>query len=569
MSIQRTTFLLSLALAACAPLAARAQQPACITGNVQTSSGPVCGKLSPITIPNAGSFTANAYLGIPYAQPPVGALRWQNPVAPNFWTTPLQATEFANECPQRATVTQGVCSFTTSDQNEDCLYLNVWTPTGATPTSKLPVLVFIHGGAFVTGTGGSSTSDLFDGTYLAASQNVLVVTFNYRLGALGFLATADMPSGVGNFGFRDQLLALNWVQQNIASFGGDPSQVLLFGESAGAMSVGLHTLSSSQSAGLFKAALMESNPLGIPYKTLQQAQTLGQTYSSLFTCSDLSCLRQQSACELVAQETSPSLVPPLITLSSMLPWSPVIDGSLISGQPMANAANLKVPMLMGTNRDEGVLFAALMAQRKPEVATPLGYSGFLGLLFGLDGALKIESNSRYRCLTAPCTTQLANVITDSIFTCANRQFAIQAASAQNLYMYLFKLVSSFNLWAPPNPTVVTACNKQVCHGDELPYVFNTAQALNHTFVTQEETLSQTMGAYWASFAKSQSPGSSWPLFGPNKTYMLLNANSSTASDPLNATANCDSLWGTIGYQDSAFWDRLLTEVRSPKKKAAH
>jgi carboxylesterase type B len=592
MSIRCVTFLLSLALAACAPLAARAQQPACTTGNIQTSSGPVCGKSSPITIPDAGAFTANAYLGIPYAQPPVGELRWQNPVAPNSWTAPFQAIQFGNECPQQgATITQGVCSFTTPNQGEDCLYLNVWTPTGATPSSKLPVLVFIHGGAFSKGTGGSSTADLYDGTYLAASQSVIVVTFNYRLGVLGFLATSDMPSGAGNFGFRDQLMALSWVHQNIASFGGDPSQVMLFGESAGAMSVGLHALSSSQSAGLFKAALMESNPLGLPYKTLQQAQALGTVYSNLFQCSNLQCLQQKSACELVAQESSPCLnptnpfLPTGILLSSVFHWTPVIDGSLISGQPMENAGNLKVPMLMGTNQDEGVLFAALLAQSQsgatttcptkpnatmPDITTPAGYGAALSVLFGLGNASTIEKNSRYSCSAAPCTPQLANVITDYLFTCPNRQLAIQAASAQNLYMYLFNQVTSFNFWAPPNLTVVPACQGQVCHADELPYVFNTARAMNQTFQPAEEALSQTMGGYWASFAKSQSPGSAWPLFNPNnKTYLILNANSSTANDALNAAANCQSLWNNIGYQSSTTWDRLLAEIKPPKKKPAH
>ncbi len=587
MSLRRVTFLLSFALAACAPLTA--QPSGCPSGSpsVSPAAGPICGKPSSITIP-AGAFTANAYLGIPYAQPPVGKLRWQNPVAHNSWTAPFSATQFGNKCPQAAAITNHVCSFKTSDQSEDCLYLNVWTPTGATPSLKLPVLVFIHGGGFLLGTGGTKNSDLYDGTYLAASQNVVVVTFNYRLGALGFLATDDMPSGAGNFGFSDQLMALNWVHQNIASFGGDPSQALLFGESAGAMSVGLHALSSPQSAGLFKAALMESNPLGIPYKTLEQARKLGKDYSILLNCSDLQCLRQKSACELVVQENSPCLIPTIpplsrtARLSSVFHWAPVFDGSPLSGQPMANTDNLKMPMLLGTNRDEGVLFASLLSQPKSEapvacpfglgalpldVTKPTGYKTLLGFLFGPLNVLTVQK--RYPCSIGSCTIPLANVITDAFFTCPNRKFATQAGSTQNLYMYLFdQVTSSFNFWEFPNKEVPD-CKGKVCHGDELPYVFNTAQALKKDFNSTDEALSQTMGGYWASLAKSQRPGSAWPLFNPNsKTYLVLKENSSPANDPLAATANC-TLWDDIGYESSATWDRLLAEVKAPQKEPAH
>lgn len=582
MSICRATFLLAFTLLICASLAS-AQRPPCTTGNIQASSGPVCGTSSSSNILNAGAFTANAYLGIPYARPPVGPLRWQNPEPPHAWAASFPATQFGNECPQRgATVTQGICSFTTSNQNEDCLYLNVWTPTGAIPSSKLPVLVFIHGGSFVAGTGGSSTSDISDGTYLAASQNVVVVTFNYRLGVLGFLATFDMSSGAGNFGFRDQLLALNWVQQNIANFGGDPTQVMLFGESAGAMAVSLHALSSPQSTGLFKMALMESNPLGFSYQTLRQAQSLGHTYSRLFHCSNLQCLQRLSACELVRQENSPRLPPanPFsftgTLLSPFLYWTPVIDGILITGQPMDKAGTLKVPMLMGTNQDEGVLFAALLAQLQsgaptmsyldksrvpaPDSTTVAGFAAHLSALFGPSNAAKIELHSRYSCSAAPCTKQLANVITDYMFTCASRHFAIQAGGAQPLYMYLFDQATSFNLWSPPNPIVVPACQGQVCHGDDLPYVFNTARAMQQAFQPAEEALSQTIGVYWSSFAKSQRPGNAWPPFISHKTYLKLDKGAAASDDPLNATANCTDLWDHIGYQNSATWDRLFIEA---------
>jgi carboxylesterase type B len=550
-----------------APLAALPQAPpSCSIAVINAPAGPVCGFQSNVT-----SAWAYAYLGLPYAQAPTqeNHLRWKNPAPLAPWTTLRQATQYGNICPQTAIFDSDPgkrCVFSTNQgsQSEDCLYLNVWAPIDATPGSKLPVMVFIPGGAYHLGSGGATTSsNLYDGTYLAKSGNVIVVTINYRLGVLGFLATPDMQSGGGNFGFRDQLMALRWVQQNVASFGGDPSQVTLFGESAGAISVGLHALSSPQSAGLFKAAIMESNTLGLPYRTLQQAHALGARFSELLDCHELKCLERRTACELTAWETSPCLkkMGQVSLLNVFMDWTPVIDGSLITDQPMANAANLKVPMLMGTNQTEGVFFADKMTQGvgnactdtpQPYYAAVKDYQTLIDGMFGEQHSRQILKNPRYNCAAAPCTSQLANVITDYIFTCASRDLATRAGRAQNLYMYLFDQITSFNVWGPSAP----ACQGQVCHGAEIPYVFNTAWAVDQAFQPAEETLSRKMGQHWVSFAKSQSPGSDWPLFDPNKkTYRLLNEISSTADDPLNTAAHCATLWDSIGYQNSAAWKR--------------
>jgi carboxylesterase type B len=548
-------------------LAVEAQKPVCSTGTVQTSSGPVCGMTSSVTIKGPGTLTASAYLGVPYAVPPVGSLRWK-------YTTlfkgsnPLQATAYGNECPQAlASTPSNASSSRCTDgktlglgESEDCLYLNVWVPNDTTESSQLPVMAFIHGGAFEQGSGGAPSNpdgtpvgNLYDGTYLAATGKVIVVTFNYRLGALGFLA----HGGNYNFGFADQILALQWVQTNISRFGGNPHHVTLFGESAGAKSVGLHVLASSRSAGLFQAALMESNALGLPYKNTSQTQKLSR---ELCASRPSLCTTATTACDLVEAQSNFMRTRPLSlsTISNFL-WEPTIDHVYVTGQPIASAAGLSVPLLLGTNRDEGIAFvypAEEQAPKKPGFKNPptlAAYAAILDQQFGAAHSKKIRALERYHCGTSSdCSNQLVNVMTDFAFTCANRHLAIQAtqrAKAPPLYIYQFDQVSNFNLWSFL-PAPVSQCNGMVCHADELPYVFNTAGQLTNStaFTAPEESLAQTIGGYWTSFASNHNPGSAWPLFKPDSTYRLLNTVSSTANDPLNATANCSTLWDGIGYE---------------------
>jgi para-nitrobenzyl esterase len=198
-----------------------------------------------------------AYLGIPYAAPPTGYLRWRPPAAVKPWEGIRQAKEFVPACPQLvkgSSENQGL-----GNMSEDCLYLNVWAPAKS-PEEKLPVMVFIHGGAFVRGAG---SLPLYNGSALAR-KGVVVVTLNYRLGALGFLTHPELakesPNNTsGNYGLLDQQAALRWVQNNIAAFGGDPAYVTVFGESAGAVSV-ISLLASPQSKGLYSQAIVESGP---------------------------------------------------------------------------------------------------------------------------------------------------------------------------------------------------------------------------------------------------------------------------------------------------------------------
>src|SRR5262245_19930359 len=223
-------------------------------GTVDAPAGKVCGLA--IEAPANTGRALYSYRGIPYALPPVAELRWAAPQPYPRWPDLRPATSSGAICPQ-----DGV----TTGDSEDCLFLNIWTPRAAVKQHKrLPVMVFIHGGYFVFGAG---SLPIYDGSYLAASGNVVVVTLNYRLGSLGFLAVPELGL-TGNYGILDQRMALQWVADNIAAFGGDPGKVTIFGESAGAMSVGLHLFSIPADRDRFRAAIMESNPLAIPYPSL-------------------------------------------------------------------------------------------------------------------------------------------------------------------------------------------------------------------------------------------------------------------------------------------------------------
>src|SRR6185295_18851175 len=554
---------LSLALAMGLPPAVRAQAAACDsavpTVTLNKPSGSVCG-FTDSTQVTGSTQSVSAYVGIPYAQAPTkeAGLRWKNTKALTAMPStpvPFQAIQYGNICPQApggappptscpaATNCPSplpTCTYPKPTQSEDCLYLNVWVPKGSPPASGWPVMVYIHGGAFIEGSG---SAPLFDGTYLAATGNEIVVSFNYRLGVLGFLAMKGITDdNNNNFGFRDQIMALQWVQDNIQGFGGDKLNVTIFGESAGAMSVGLHALSSPSRKPLFKRAMMESNPLGVPYKDLPTATEVGNHFArwivnGVWGCS-AKCMQKKSVADLMTAEVSSKLtawaVSPLkagLKLESLLLWSPALDRTLLlKTQPVNAGGSLNVPMLLGTNQNEGTEFAFLAAsgiKKKYKTFGPNYYSDMLGTLFGIDAGVEKQSSSRYACKTkgSDCTPQLANVFTDFLFTCSNRYLATHAPTPGDLYMYYFNQVPSSACFWP----VACICSGQVCHADELPFVFNTPEAVcptSYKFQPDEEKLSQMMSGFWNAFGSQGSPNGSWQPLGnsPNYNYYTLNEN---------------------------------------------
>lgn len=505
--------------------------PSCEVGPIDTTVGVVCGTSAAVS-----GTPVRAFLGIPFAESTGGENRWEAPIAKARMTTRFQATQFGDICPQVNSLPIAL------PQSEDCLSINVWTPADAAAGADLPVMVFVYGGSFLNG---SSAIPVYDGAYLSATQDVVVVTLNYRVGALGFLGGVQGLDG--NYGMLDQQLALQWVQDNIEAFGGDPLQVLLFGESAGAISVGLHLLSIPSSEGLFSAALMESNPLALPLKSPAQATAFGTCFEMLLGCSSsgISCLRSKSTAEILAAQTAPALLLEGLTagFSGFLVWAPTLDGTLITQQPLIGAAaGLPKPILIGTNADEGTLFVYAALKELGQTTLPAAlYETLLVGLFGTTASAEILQD--YPAVTGDNAPVLSQVATDYLFFCPSRQLA--NAGVSPAYAYEFTQVSNFNIW-PDTPQ----CADQVCHAAEVPYVFHTATNILQMFTPPEEALSQAMASYWGAFSRDgHDPNNggatrpAWPEFS-GFNYLDLGTPIAPVVDPPH---HCD-LWDEIGYE---------------------
>lgn len=525
-------FLLTVTLFVCCSLA----QAACETAPVSLTTGLACGKKQ-----DAGQATVNAYLGLPYAETTAGENRFAAPAPKEPWEGVLEATHFGPVCPQNSQLRlKGLA------QSEDCLSLNIWQPEGALQGPPRPVLVFIPGGMFLTSSSAKplfngSAHTVYDGAWLAATQNLIVVTLNYRLGALGFLAGAAGLSG--NFGLLDQQLALQWVQDNIAAFGGNPDRVTLAGQSAGAMSVALHLLSIPSSDNLFEAAILQSNPFSIPYRTLAEEALSGDLYLLSTGCrysfDQLRCLRSKSVDQLLAGQDSLLLRHAIIDygLAGLLAWAPVLDGELVVRQPLdtVDAGQLTKPMLLGSNTQEATLFF------ESPLAPSLGRTG-LRLLLGLIlGRGNLDLADAHYGKTAG-DSEAHRIITDYLFTCSTR--AVAAASQASVYLYEFTHVPSFNI----NPGTA-GCSEESCHNAELMFVFHSSAA-DAELTSAEAELSRQMMRYWGRFASAlhnpslgnlQAP--EWPEFKQDGARLVLDSSITINRD---APAICE-MWDAVGY----------------------
>lgn len=439
---------------------------------VMTTTGPVLGYA------DAG---VESYLGIPYAAPPVGPLRWKptEPHAP--WTEPRDATQLSAICPQDSDRSDGG-----SVQSEDCLYLNVWTPR-ADPAAKRPVMVFIHGGGFKNGSGSSPT---YLGSTLPA-RDVVLVTFNYRLGILGFLAhpwlTAESAhQASGNYGLLDQQAALQWVHDNIAAFGGDPAQVTLFGESAGSISVCTHLVAPA-SEGLFRRGIGESGPCVITRTTLAAAEVLGAGFAQQVSCQDLACLRGLTVEQVTAVPASP---PSDFGLGIA---TPNVDGWVLPEAPAvalaAGHVNTVDGFIGGVNRDEATLFT---------IGHPIDTQAALdATLAGIFPHHVADLEAMYLQGTE-YKKAYDDFATDLLFVCPTKQqlLALEAAGVPT-FAYRFEKLTA----------VGAATGLGVFHGSELPFVFGTGPLPGANL-----TLSNRMQAWWTGFAKTGTPGLPWTGF---------------------------------------------------------
>lgn len=433
-----------------------------------------------------------AWLGVPYVRAPVGALRWRAPEPMTCWQGVRPAIAAGPICPQ-LTSDGGVVG------QEDCLTVNVFAKRGATAA---PVMVWIHGGG---NTVGSGSDELFDGRDLASKQGAVVVTMNYRLGALGYLVhaglNAENDAGVsGNYGILDQQAALRWVRDNARAFGGDPSKVLLFGESAGGQNTMLHLVAPG-SKGLFSAAIAESG--GLYGTTLAEAQTALQFVVTGAGCGaaadQLACLRSASVATLAGLSSAVS------PLDRGARFSPVTDGVVMPADPLMLVRQGKqhgVPVILGTNSDETSRMVA-------NVTTDMEYQAAVRAQYGtMRGNLALAQYPSSR-FTSPRAALVA-LTTDATWTCPIRRFARALASTQQAPVYRY-----FFTWRSAGPlgNIVGAT-----HGLEVPFVFRSFSAIaNFTPDANAQALSDAMQGYWATFAATGTPTGrvAWARFPMN------------------------------------------------------
>jgi para-nitrobenzyl esterase len=482
----------------------------CLAQVVTTQFGPIQG------VVNGG---VHQFLGVPFAKPPVNTLRWKAPQNPDSWSTVINTTSFAPVCPQKNFDTGGTSY--TIEGNEDCLYLNIWTPQLTTP--NLPVLVFIHGGGNQQGSASETNAgaQMFFGKNMAERGTAVIVTIQYRLGPLGFLVhpglDAESSTGTsGNFAALDQLLALQWVQNNIAQFGGDATKVMVFGESAGGVNVG-NLLTSPLATGLFQRAAIQS---AVPViETYATGTTKGTTYVNSFIATGtdadkIAYMRTLSSETLVANETAP-----ISGGSVQSNWKAVMDGEVFTNFPVQSFQSgmfNKVPLLIGSNAEE-------MSLSTPATVTP----GMVNLLINstVPSGLQATAHALYPSgsTNEEAKVSYIGILSDSQFTATTRRTAqcVSANQTEPVWRYFFSYRHS----------IPALANYGSYHGMELFYVFNTWE--NTTlgsgvlFSANDEAVQDAMLAYWVNFATTGNPNgtglTNWPQYdGTTDCYLEIN-----------------------------------------------
>ena len=473
-----------------------------------TANGPIV-RVDTGKLQGKSSDGVDSFLGIPYAEPPVEHLRWQPPQPADHWSGVRPAAQYGNRC-AALTSTNGPRT-----NAEDCLYLNVWRPAGTQPGRELPVYVFIHGGGLVNGSSNQASGDK-----IARLTNTIVVSVNYRLGVFGFLGLPGISkSGEGNYGLMDQQAALRWVQRNIAAFGGDPEQVTVGGESAGGHSVCGH-LTSPLAHGLFARAMMQS--AYCISRTLQQTQANSATFAAAAGCTEVAtqvpCLRGKSAAELLNASTTFS---PLLTSGTSVLPMPIATA-------LANGDFARVPVVNGSNRDEGRTF---VLDIKPSVIgyTRTQYEAWVQSNFAANSSAVL---AHYPWPATPTQFTAAYLI-GAIITDAGRIAGIGGCPTLKLTGTLAKHVPTFayEFDARNGPGIRPLPVGYVWgagHAAELAYLFpsfDNGTPIAPTFNAVERQLSRDMIHYWAGFARSGSPNwpglTHWPSFNRSGRIMSL------------------------------------------------
>lgn len=447
------------------------------------------------TITGIGDDNGSRFMGIPYAQPPVGDLRWAPPQPVTDLPEPYAATEFSSTCPQNAS------AFGVASVNEDCLYLNVYLPEGDVSSfHNLPVMVWFHGGAFTYG-GGS----LYDPAPLV-KKGVVVVTVNYRLGALGYLAhpalTAEQGAS-GNYGIMDQQLALQWVQDHISAFGGNENNVTIFGQSAGGLSSHAH-LVSKNSSGLFHKAIIQSGAYLLDQPVLEQWELLGLGITAQAGCgadTSLECLRNLAVEDILANQDPGDLG-----------WLPITDGKTLTRpmeQALASGDFNQVPVMQGSTRDDYTMFTALGHDLNPEKG-PITNENYVQRLIDLgfpEAAAPLIAFFYPPFLYENAGAAYSAMGTDFLFACTSRSSLLKLSRHVTTYAYEF---NDRNAPFPALPPVSFPYG--AAHGAEIQYLMNTFK--DGELTSSQKKLSKHMIKYWTNFAKRGNPNPWGSFFWP-------------------------------------------------------
>jgi para-nitrobenzyl esterase len=529
---------------------------ALLLGIAAAWAAPVLAASAQVTAPDGmfeGKFDTTGamreFLGIRYAQPATGNLRWKPPQPLTHQVGTQNATQFGNHCPQAASPFGNVTS------TEDCLFLNVFTPNGNGDRGfdvddARPVMVWIHGGALVVG-----ESNDYDAINLV-QRGVVVVTINYRLGALGFLAhpalSGESPDHIsGNYGIEDQQAALQWVRRNIRAFGGDPERVTMFGESAGGLS-GFTNLVSPTAAGLFQRAIVESGAYMLTLPTLAQTAAVGTTFASAVGCNQpspaavLTCLRGLPVSTILANQA--------LTFAGLGP-APNVDGKVLTqsiGTALGSGQFNRVPLMNGTNHSEWNLFVAEDFDLVGGPVNAATYVPAIGATIDSSAAAP-EVAALYQVPAQfPSFDQaLGGVGTDAIFACPAR-FADELAS-----QFVPTFAYEFNDPNPPqNFLPPVSFTYGASHASEIQYIFPTANpsgvGLNLAQTpldANQQKLSSRMVGYWTEFARGGDPNGFgqpiWPRFDRNLQVMQSFVPPTATTETNFATTHQCAFWDTL------------------------
>ncbi|XP_044617446.2 liver carboxylesterase 1-like isoform X4 [Equus asinus] len=519
---------------------------------VDTAQGKVLGKH--VSLEGFAQPVA-VFLGVPFAKPPLGSLRFAPPQPADPWPFVKNATSYPPMCSQDAVMGEMLSEFLTNRKenmplkfSEDCLYLNIYTPADLTKKSRLPVMVWIHGGGLIIG-GASS----YDGLPLSALENVVVVTIQYRLGIWGFFSTGDEHSP-GNWGLLDQVAALRWVQENIANFGGDPGSVTIFGESAGGRSVSVLVL-SPLAKNLFHRAISESGVAISSAPAKRDLKAMAQQIAVFAGCKTttsaviVDCLRQKTEDELL--ETSLKMSHPFLPT--------VVDGVLLPRMPEEILAEKKfntVPYIVGINKQEfGWIIPMMLGyplsegkldQKKatsllwksypivhiPEELTPVAIEKYLG---GTDDPIKKKD-------------LFLDLIGDVMFGVPSVTVArLHRDAGASTYMYEFQYRPSFSSDTKPKTVIGD-------HGDEVFSVFG-APFLKEGASEEEIKLSKMVMKFWANFARTGNPNGEglphWPVYDQKEGYLQIGITTQAAQK--------------LKDKEVAFWTELLAKEAAEKQ----